>query len=71
MPVTNSSYVLDGHTQVDGRIYVTETHTLSVGNPMVIMYLSAVGADYNAIMNARVAGINEQLAEEEADKEIG
>ena len=71
MPVTNSSYVLDGHTQADGRIYVTETHTLSVGNPMVIMYLAAVGADYNAIMNARVAGINEQLAEEEADKEIG
>ena len=71
MAVVSSSYELDNHTQVDGRRYVTETHTLNVGQPVVIMYLAAVGADYQAIMDARVDQINAQLAEQEADEVIG
>ena len=70
MPVASSSYVLDGHTQADGRRYVRETHTLTVGDPVIVDYLAAVGADYAAIMAARVAQINESLAEAEANEVI-
>lgn len=65
MPVTNSTYSADAHTQADGRRYVTETHTLNVGGPEVRTYLAAVGADYQSIMNARVPRINEALASAE------
>ncbi len=70
MPVASSSYVIDAHTQVDGRQYVRETHTLTAGDPFVANYLAAVGADYAAIMAARVAKINESLAETEANEVI-
>ena len=71
MPVSTSTYVLDNHTQSDGRRYVTETHVLTAGDPVVIMYLAAVGADYDAIMSARADQIDVQLAEQEADEVIG
>jgi hypothetical protein len=67
MPVISSSHVV-GHAQSDGRRYVTETHTLNVGAPVLIEYLAAVGADYVSIRDARVEQINTRLAEAEADE---
>lgn len=65
MPVASSSFALDGHAQADGRRYVVETHSLTVGAAIKLTYLAAAGADYTNVMNARVAGINEGLAENE------
>ena len=70
MPVASSSYVADAHTQIDGRRYVRETHTLTAGDPVIVDYLAPVGADYAAIMAARVAQINESLAEREANEVV-
>ena len=67
MPVVSSSYALDGHAQSDGRRYVRETHVLNAGDPVIVDYLAAVGADYAAIMAARVTQINESLADAEAN----
>lgn len=71
MPVVSSSYALEPHTQVDGRRYVTEKHVLSAGEPVVITYLAAVGADYQSIMTQRVQQIDEMLAAEEAERLLG
>lgn len=71
MPVVSSSYALDPHTQVDGRRYVTETHTLNAAGPVVITYLAAVGENYDAVMTARVAQINDMLAAQEAEEILG
>lgn len=70
MPVASSSYVADAHTQPDGRRYVTETHVLTVGAPVIVQYLAAVGADYNSIMSSRAQQINADLAEQEAQQII-
>lgn len=65
MPIVSSSHVV-GHAQRDGRQYVTETHTDDAGAVLVVEYLAEAGADHTAIRNARVAAMNEQLAEAEA-----
>lgn len=64
MPVTSSSFLMDGPVQVDGSRWCVETHeTGSV--PVVVRYLAAGDADCQAIMLARVAGINAALADAE------
>lgn len=65
MPVASSVFVIDGHAQADGRRYVRETHTRTVGAAIVIEYLAAVGTNYATVMTGRVAGINERLADAE------
>lgn len=70
MPVISSSYALDAHAQADGRRYVREVHTLTVGGPYERSYLAAVGADYQSIMDERVPRINAALAEREAMSNI-
>ena len=69
MPVTSSSYTV-GNAQKDGRSYVTETHTLQVGAPVIVEYLAAVGTDYTAVMNGRVPIINAQLVLQEQNNVI-
>lgn len=71
MPVVASAYALEAHAQVDGRVWVTETHTLSAGAPVLHTYLADPQANHQAIMEARVAAIDAQLAEAEADAVIG
>lgn len=66
MPIVSSSFALDVHTQVDGRRYVTETHTLNEGGPIVISYLAEAGTDYQAVLDARVPVLDAVLADEEA-----
>ncbi len=53
--------------EIDGRRYVTELHTDITGTVHRREYLAPIGADYNAIMLARAAQIDAQLAEAEAD----
>lgn len=69
MAVTNSS-LIPGHAQIDGRRWVRETHALAVGAPVIVDYIAAGGADYAAIMTARVAAINAQLQSQEAQDRI-
>jgi hypothetical protein len=66
MAIVSSTHVV-AHAQIDGRRYVTETHTDSDGGVHVVEYLAAVGADYVAIRTARAGQIAEQLAAQEAD----
>ena len=71
MSIVSSTYVLDGHTQADGRRYVTEKHADSEGVTHELYYLAEAGADYSAIMLSRVAQIENDLAEQEAATIIG
>lgn len=65
MPIISSAHTV-GHPQVDGRRYVTESHTDDAGGVHPVEYLAAVNADYVALRDARAVQINEQLAEAEA-----
>lgn len=63
--IVTSSYRLDTHTQIDGRIYVFETFVDNLGNVYENFYLAAVGADYDAILAVHTAELNEQLANQD------
>lgn len=65
MSIVSSTHTL-GHAQADGRRYVTERHTDSMGAVYVVEYLAAVGTDYVAVRDARAVVIADQLAEAEA-----
>jgi hypothetical protein len=69
MSIVSSSYVL-GNAFPDGRRFVTELHTDSVGVVHLQEYFAAADADYAAILAARVAMIEHQLAEAEAAQVI-
>lgn len=59
--VTASAYTV-GTPQADGRVWVTETQTLSTGISQTFNYLSAPGVDFQAIASARSASINARYA---------
>lgn len=59
--VTSSTYLV-GVPQVDGRVWVTETHTISDGSERVMEYLAPPDADFTAALAAHVANINSALA---------
>ena len=60
-----SSTLAASVAQADGRLWITETHTDSVAGPLLFAYLAANTTNATAVMNARVAQINEQLAQAE------
>lgn len=64
MPVSGSTYEVVS-VQPDGKAWVIETHSLTHGSPFTHIYLAPAGADYNSIMLARVASINDTLAQTE------
>ena len=64
MTIASSSFAV-GVTQVDGRVWITETHVDSVQGPLAFAYLAANSTNATATMNARVAQINTGLAEAE------
>ena len=66
MSIISSTHTV-GHEQVDGRRYVIERHTDSVGVVHVFEYLADPGTDYVAVRNARVGPLEESLAEAETD----
>ena len=68
MPITSSQNTIDAHTQADGSRYVIETHTDSTGRVHSFQYSLPAGqgtTEADAFMNARVAGIDAQLADSE------
>lgn len=68
MSIVSSTFILDAHTQADGRKYVQEVHTDSTGAVHTFNYLAAVGENYTAIMTARAAQLEIDLAEREAQE---
>lgn len=67
----SSSYIVDAHTQADGRRYVTEAFVDDAGGAHSKMYLAPAGwaaAEYEAHLAAAAARIDEQLAEAEFDQ---
>lgn len=71
MPIVQTVVEADGHTQQGGGRYVVERHQDHLGNwYMVGPYLAQPGFDYDARATARVAEIEQQLAEAEVDQEL-
>ena len=70
MPIVNSVYKV-GHSQVDGRKYVIETHTDDANDVLVIEYLAEPNTDYATVMSNRVSVLNTIRAEQEAEQVIG
>lgn len=68
MSIVSSSFVVDTHNQIDGRIYVKETHVDSAGGEHIVEYLANVGMDHAAICADRAAQIDSMPAEAEADE---
>lgn len=64
MAIVSSTFTA-GPAQKDGRRYVTETHTDSAGGKHLRSYLAAVGADHQAIANARAVLVAEEIAQDE------
>ena len=64
MTIASSSFAV-GVTQVDGRVWITETHVDSVQGPLTFEYLAVNSTNATAVMNARVAQINTGLADAE------
>lgn len=65
MAIVSSTHTV-GHLQVDGRRYVTEAHTDSVGTVHRREYLAPAAADYVAIRDAWAVALASALAEAEA-----
>lgn len=63
-----SSNLVKGTEQIDGRLYVTETHVDSTGKEHIVSYLAEAGVDHNAVMTNRVPGLEQQLADEEFNR---
>src|SRR5574337_722082 len=64
MSIVSSTYALDAHAQVDGRIYVTETHTDNVAIQHLVEYLAPAtftATDYTNVMTARATRISADL----------
>lgn len=65
MGIVSSSYQADATTQIDGRVYVTETHTDNLGIVRQWVYLAAVGANKDTILAQHAAQLADQLEQEE------
>ena len=66
MSIVSSSFV-EMPEEVDGRKYVTETHTDHLGNKYTFTYLADVGVDRTAVMQARASALETNLADMEAE----
>lgn len=67
MPIVSSTFTQDAHVQRDGSRYTIERHADDAGQVYQIgPYLVPDRTDVAAMVTARAAQINEQLAEAEA-----
>ncbi len=72
MPIVTSEAIQDAYTQPGGSRYVIERHTDNLGQVYQVgPWLAAPGADVQAILAARAAELNDQLAAVEAQALIG
>jgi hypothetical protein len=68
MPIVSSEYITDAHAQSGGAKWTIERHTDSTGRVHTVgPYLWDGVADRAAILSARAAHLDEQLAEVEAN----
>ena len=58
-----SSRITEERVQIDGRRYVTETHTLDNGKTHIVQYLAEKTMDIEKIMAARVVEIEDHLSQ--------
>ena len=65
MTIISSTFAA-GHAQIDGRRYVTNTHTDHLGVQHKREYLASVGADHAVIAAAQGPQVEAELAEAEA-----
>ena len=71
MPIVSSQVFVDDHAQISGARYVIERHYDQYGKEyMAGPYLAQPGFDTDARAQARVAEINEQLAQAEVKEEL-
>lgn len=68
MAVISSSFSMDGPVQADGSRWCREKHNITGGGSVDYYYLTPAGFDPTAKMSARVATVNTQLADEEAEE---
>jgi hypothetical protein len=69
----SSTYTLDNHRQVDGRIYVRETHVDDAGETHHVDYLAPSGwtaTDYAETMTARAVQIDAERIVSKAEQEV-
>jgi len=59
-----SSAYQEGPTQIDGRAYVTERHTLSDGRVMMYEYLRSQTVNPDLVMASRAVNLQAQLDEQ-------
>jgi hypothetical protein len=64
MPIVTSSFAV-GHSQRDGRRYVTETHVDHLGCVHEREYLAAPDADHAALMATHAVTLQQQLRDDE------
>lgn len=62
--IVSSSLQIDPIKQVDGRFWVTETHSLDDGTSQVFQYLASPDVDTQAVMTSRASAINEAIVED-------
>lgn len=60
-----SSQIIEDSPQADGRRWIAEEHTDSIGKKHRVNYMAELGADILTIMAGRIAGMNESLVEQE------
>lgn len=68
MPITNSTYTTDNHTQADGSRWVKETHTDQNGKIYLVRYLARPEADLLANLVKHAEEVQSSLGEFEADR---
>ena len=72
MPIVSSEYITDAHQQVGGGYWTIERHTDNTGRVHQLgPYLWDGVADRDALLTARAAQIDAQLAQAEADALMG
>lgn len=68
--ITSSTFAV-GPPQIDGRVWITETHTDDVAGPLVFAYLAADASNAQAVMTARAVQIAADLAAQEIAEVLG
>lgn len=61
MAIVNSSYIVENHTQIDGRRYVYETFFDAEGNIYNQTYLADVNANYDEILAEHTSQLSAKL----------
>ena len=64
MPIV-SSQITEDSRQADGRRWITEKHTDSVGKAYQVKYLAESDTDVNVVMSARVSAMDQMLIDTE------